>query len=85
MSEASGASARLRALFAYRGKSSGRADLSLGVVAFALFLGLWSFISVFEIVPQRFLPLPWEVVKALWRPPGTTMLKPRPPRRLCFL
>ena len=67
MSEASGGAARLRALFAYRGKSSGRADLGLGVVAFALFLALWSLVSLFEIVPQRFLPLPWEVVQALWR------------------
>lgn len=64
MSNDSGA-ARLSALFAYRGKSSGHTDLLLGVVAFVLFLGIWSAISFFEIVPQRFLPLPWDVVKAL--------------------
>ncbi len=31
------------------------------------FIAIWYFIAQFEIVPQRFLPLPWKVVEALWR------------------
>jgi NitT/TauT family transport system permease protein len=38
----------------------------LGVCAFIGFITIWALISEFEIVPQRFLPLPWEVVVALW-------------------
>ena len=57
----------LAPLFRYRGKSSGRADLVLGILAFAGFLGLWYLIAFFEVVPQRFLPLPQEVLAALWR------------------
>ena len=56
----------LRSLFAYRGSSSGHADAVLGVCAFVVFIGLWHLISEFEFVPQRFLPLPWKVVEALW-------------------
>ena len=59
--------AKLGSLFAYRGKSSGRQDLILGVVAFVLFLALWYLISFFGLVSQRFLPLPDQVLTALWR------------------
>ncbi len=38
----------------------------LGVCAFIGFLVIWSLISELEIVPQRFLPLPWKVATALW-------------------
>ena len=38
----------------------------LGVCAFVGFLVIWSLISELEIVPQRFLPLPWKVAAALW-------------------
>ena len=38
----------------------------LGVCAFVGFLVIWSLISELEIVPQRFLPLPWKVATALW-------------------
>jgi NitT/TauT family transport system permease protein len=55
-----------RSLFAYRGTSSGRSDLVLGICAFIGFIGIWALISAFEIVPQRFLPLPWKVVAALY-------------------
>ena len=54
-------------IFAYRGTSSGRSDLVLGGCAFVGFIGLWTLISHFELVSQRFLPLPWLVVEALWR------------------
>lgn len=53
-------------LFAYRGRSSGHSDLLLGICAFIGFIGLWSLISHYELVPQRFLPLPWNVVSALY-------------------
>lgn len=56
-----------RSIFAYRGTSSGRTDLVLGICAFIAFIAVWSAISEFELVPQRFLPLPWKVVEALWR------------------
>jgi NitT/TauT family transport system permease protein len=46
--------------------SSGRSDLVLGICAFIGFIGIWALISAFEIVPQRFLPLPWKVVAALY-------------------
>jgi len=55
-----------RSLFAYRGTSSGRSDLLLGACSFIGFIALWSLLSHFEVVPQRFLPLPWKVVEALW-------------------
>jgi NitT/TauT family transport system permease protein len=55
-----------RSLFAYRGSSSARTDGLLAIAAFIGFLALWSLISWFEVVPQRFLPLPWRVVGALW-------------------
>lgn len=54
-------------LFAYRGTSSPHADAILAVCAFIGFLTIWYLISEFEVVPQRFLPLPWKVVEALWR------------------
>jgi NitT/TauT family transport system permease protein len=38
----------------------------LGICAFIGFIGIWALISAFEIVPQRFLPLPWKVVAALY-------------------
>jgi NitT/TauT family transport system permease protein len=55
-----------KSLFAYRGSSSGHADLILGFCAFVGFIGFWYVISEFELVPQRFLPLPWKVLEALW-------------------
>ena len=55
-----------RSLFAYRGRSSGRSDLMLGICAFIGFICIWTLISHFEVVPQRFLPLPWKVVSALY-------------------
>ena len=57
----------LDSLFRYRAKGSGRADLILGILAFAAFLGIWYLVVLLEVVPQRFLPLPQEVVAALWR------------------
>ena len=56
----------IRSLFAYRGSSSGHTDLVLGACAFVGFVAIWIFVSEFEIVPQRFLPLPWNVFEALW-------------------
>jgi NitT/TauT family transport system permease protein len=55
-----------KSLFAYRGTSSGHTDLVLGFCAFVAFIGIWYLMSSFELVPQRFLPLPWKVVEALW-------------------
>lgn len=56
-----------RSLFAYRGTSSTRADVALGVVSFLGFIGIWYGVALFEIVPQRFLPTPDKVVAALYR------------------
>ena len=53
-------------LFAYRGSGTGRSSVLLGFCAFIGFLALWSLLSLFELVQQRFLPLPWHVVAALW-------------------
>lgn len=57
---------KLRDLFLYRGTSSSRADVVLAVFAFIGFIGFWYAIAQLEIVPQRFLPLPWKVVTALY-------------------
>lgn len=55
-----------RSLFAYRGTSSSRADVVLAVCAFIGFVGLWHALSQLEVVPQRYLPLPWNVLAALY-------------------
>ena len=57
---------KLRDLFVYRGTSTTRVDVVLAVFAFVGFIGLWYFVAKLEIVSQRFLPLPWEVVAALY-------------------
>ena len=56
----------LRGLFTFRGQSSSRTDAVMAVVAFILFVGLWYLLAHFEVVPQRFLPLPSAVVVALY-------------------
>ena len=56
----------LRGLFTFRGQSSSRTDAVMAVVAFILFVGLWYLLAHFEVVPQRFLPLPGAVVVALY-------------------
>ena len=56
---------KFRDLFIYRGTSTSRSDAMLAVCAFVGFIGFWYAISQVEIVPQRFLPLPWKVVTAL--------------------
>ncbi len=56
----------LRGLFAFRGQSSSRTDAAMAVVAFILFVALWYLLAYFQFVPQRFLPLPTDVVVALW-------------------
>jgi NitT/TauT family transport system permease protein len=56
----------LRGLFTFRGQSSSRTDAVMAVVAFILFVGLWYLLAYFEVVPQRFLPLPSAVVVALY-------------------
>ncbi len=57
---------KVRELFVYRGASSSRADVVLAVCAFIGFVVLWYVASVLEVVPQRYLPLPWKVVTALY-------------------
>lgn len=56
----------LRQLFSFRGTSSSRTDLILAVCAFVGFIVIWYLVSYFEIVPQRYLPLPWKVLTALY-------------------
>jgi len=56
----------LRGLFTFRGHSSSRTDAVMAVIAFILFIGLWYLLALFEVVPQRFLPLPGAVVVALY-------------------
>lgn len=57
---------KFRDLFIYRGTSTTRSDAVLAVCAFVGFIGFWYAISEVELVPQRFLPLPWRVVTALY-------------------
>lgn len=56
-----------RSLFAFRGSSSSRTDAILAVFAFVGFVVIWHAISEFEIVPQRYLPLPHNVIAALYQ------------------
>ena len=53
-------------LFAYRGKSSTRADAVLAVLAFVGLIGFWYSVAELEFVSQRFLPNPWKVLTALY-------------------
>jgi NitT/TauT family transport system permease protein len=55
-----------RGLLTYRGSSTARAELIMGVIAFIGFLVIWYVIVGLGIVPERFLPYPDAVVKALW-------------------
>lgn len=56
----------LTALMVYRGKTGPRTDLLLGIVAFALFIGIWYLVVLAGLVTERFLPLPGDVIAALW-------------------
>jgi NitT/TauT family transport system permease protein len=56
-----------QSLFAYRGTSSTRADVVLGIMSFVAFILLWYAVAFFEVVPQRFLPTPDKVVAALYK------------------
>ncbi len=56
-----------RSLFAYRGTTSSRTDVVLAICAFVGFIALWHAIAWYEIVPQRYLPVPWKVVTALYQ------------------
>lgn len=53
-------------LFAYRGKSSTRADAVLAGLAFIGLIGFWHSMAELEFVSERFLPNPWMVVTALY-------------------
>ncbi len=55
-----------RGLLAYRGTSTASAELLMAVCAFCGFFLVWYAIVAFGIVPERFLPFPDAVVKALW-------------------
>ena len=57
---------KIHSLFAYRGKSSTRADAVLGILAFIGLIGFWYSAGEMELVSPRFLPNPWKVVKALY-------------------
>ena len=57
---------KFRDLFVYRGTSTTRVDMVLAVCAFIGFIGLWYTLASLEIVSQRYLPLPWNVVTALY-------------------
>jgi NitT/TauT family transport system permease protein len=55
-----------RGLLVYRGSSTALAELVMAVCAFIGFIGIWYAIVAFGVVPERFLPYPDAVVKALW-------------------
>ena len=59
----------LGALVLYRGATGGRTNLTLGIVAFILFITLWYLIVITGLVTERFLPYPgvvlWTMVKLL--------------------
>ncbi len=59
---ASGSGQMLGALVAYRGATGGRANLTLGIVAFVLFIAVWYLIVLTGLVTERFLPYPGVVI-----------------------
>ena len=52
----------LGALVAYRGATGGRANLTLGIAAFILFIAVWYLIVFTGLVTERFLPYPGVVI-----------------------
>ncbi len=52
----------LGALVAYRGTTGGRANLTLGIAAFVLFIAVWYLIVLTGLVTERFLPYPGVVI-----------------------
>lgn len=55
-----------RGLFAYRGSSTASTEALVGVFAFGVFFLIWYSIVAIGFIPERFLPYPDAVVKALW-------------------
>lgn len=53
-------------LFTFRGKSSARTDVALGVTVAALVVLLWEAVARAGLVQPQFLPGPSRVVSALW-------------------
>ena len=58
---------KLRPLFRFRASADVDAEWFVAVLAFVGFVAVWHAIAYFELLPQRFLPLPWSVVEALYR------------------
>ena len=58
----SGSGQALGALVAYRGATGGRANLTLGIAAFVLFIAVWYLIVFTGLVTERFLPYPGVVI-----------------------
>ena len=55
-----------RGLFVYRGSSTASTEMLVGAGAFGVFFLAWYAIVAVGVVPERFLPYPDAVVKALW-------------------
>lgn len=56
----------MRDLFVFRGRSSVRAEFTLGVLSAALVIILWEIVARAEFVAPQFLPSPTRVLTALW-------------------
>lgn len=54
-------------LFSFRKPLSRRAELSLGALGFALFLGAWHLTAASGVIAPAFLPTPWAVAEAFVR------------------
>ena len=57
----------LRPLFLFRSTEASRSERLVTVMSFAGFILVWHYMAYFEVLPQRFLPLPLSVVEALYR------------------
>lgn len=53
-------------LFAFRGKASVRAEISLGVATAVAVLALWEGVARAGLIQPQFLPAPSKVMQALW-------------------
>ena len=56
----------IRDLFVFRGRTSVRAEVTLGVLSAMLVLILWEIVARAEFVAPQFLPSPTRVLAALW-------------------
>lgn len=54
-------------LFRFRGKASSGVEITVGILAALLVVGLWELAARLNLIAPQFLPSPFEVIAAGWR------------------